>query len=109
MAHVGIIRKMDQHLDDARVQLVACKALTSLAANDANKVTLVAAGAHVRIIRAMDRHQDDAQVQEAACGALMNLAETTPTVDASSKRLRAVPPSAGAWGGQAADRQARER
>ncbi len=36
MAHVGITRKMDQHLDDARVQLVACKALISLAANEAN-------------------------------------------------------------------------
>ncbi len=35
--------------------------------NDANQVTLRAAGAHVLIIRAMDRHQDDAQVQELAC------------------------------------------
>ncbi len=35
--------------------------------NDANQVTLRAAGAHVLIILAMDRHQDDAQVQEMAC------------------------------------------
>ena len=53
---------------------MACGALWSLALNDANQVTLMAAEAHVRIIRAMDRHQDDARVQENACGALMKLA-----------------------------------
>ena len=74
MAHVFIIRMMDRNQDDAQVQLEACDALCDLADNDANQVTLMAAGVHVRIIRAMDRHQDDAQVQEKACGALCYLA-----------------------------------
>ncbi len=78
-AHVRIIRAMDRHQDDAKVQATACGALWNLAANDANQVTLVAAEAHVRIIRAMDLHQDDAKVQATACGALWNLASTTPT------------------------------
>ncbi len=55
-AHLRIIRAMDRHQDNARVQEKACGALFSLAVNDANRVTLVAAEAHVRIIRAMDRH-----------------------------------------------------
>ena len=62
MAHLRIFLKMDRNQGDAQVQLEACIALGNLAMNDANKVTLVAAGAHVRIIRAMDRHQDDARV-----------------------------------------------
>ena len=65
-AHVRIIRAMDRHQDDAKVQLSACGALWNLARNDANQVTLMAAEAHVRIIRAMDRHQDDAKVQTTA-------------------------------------------
>ncbi len=69
-----IICAMDQHQDDALVQTIACSALWFLAVNNANHVTLMAAGVHVRIIRAMDRHQDDARVQEKACDALWNLA-----------------------------------
>jgi hypothetical protein len=62
------------HQDDAKVQTVACGALSSLAFNVANEVTLVAAEAHARIICAMDRHQADAQVQDWACDALWSLA-----------------------------------
>ena len=68
MAHLRIFLKMDRNQGDAQVQLEACIALGNLAMNDANKVTLVAAGAHVRIIRAMDRHHDDARVQETEIG-----------------------------------------
>ncbi len=38
----------------------------NLSANDANKATLVAAGAHMRIIRAMDRLQSDARAPASA-------------------------------------------
>ncbi len=41
------------------MQEQACGTLWNLAANNANKETLMAAGAHVRILRAMDRSQDD--------------------------------------------------
>jgi hypothetical protein len=50
-AHVRIIRAMDRHQYNAKVQETACSALLSLATNDANKVTFMAAEAHVRIMR----------------------------------------------------------
>jgi hypothetical protein len=45
-------------------------ALRNLAANNANKMTLMAAEAHLSILHAMDRHQDSEKVQENACSAL---------------------------------------
>ncbi len=74
MAHVRIIRAMDRHQDYAQVQIMACNALMSLAANNADEVTLVAAEAHVSIVRAMDWHDDDANVLTVACRALITLA-----------------------------------
>jgi hypothetical protein len=68
---------MGRNQDDAQVQLKACAAFWNLAFNNANKVTLMAAGVHVRIIRAMDRHQDDAKVQHMACGARSGASQST--------------------------------
>ncbi len=42
-AHVRIIRAMDRHQDDERLQEKACGALRRLAHNDTNYVTLMAA------------------------------------------------------------------
>jgi hypothetical protein len=76
---------------DAQVQHFAIGALWNLAVNDANKVTLIEAGAHVRIIRAgpAPRPQDDAQqqVQNEACGALMNLAVWESAVQRARRML----------------------
>ena len=44
------LRAMDRHQDDETVQEKACGALANLAVNDANKATLVAAGAHLSIM-----------------------------------------------------------
>jgi hypothetical protein len=89
MAAVPNMRAMDRYQDDVQVQYNACSALTNLATKNANRETLVAAGAHLVIIRAMDRHQENAKVQEMACSALWSLAAN----DANQVTLVAAVPN----------------
>jgi hypothetical protein len=49
-------RAMDRHQDDAKLQTTACLVLIILAANAANRVTLVPNGVNVRIIEGGTLH-----------------------------------------------------
>jgi hypothetical protein len=72
-AHVLIIRAMDRHQDDARVHEWACRALSNLALNDANKMILAQA-ATAQIVLTMRRHPTEAELMWRACDALSQLA-----------------------------------
>ncbi len=68
-AHVRIIRAMDRHQDDAKVQAAACRALRNLTLNDANKMTLAQA-ATAQIVLPMRLHPTEAGLMWPACHAL---------------------------------------
>ena len=51
-----------------------CGAISNLALNDNNKVTIADAGGITTILSAMKTHSSNATVQENGCGALQNLA-----------------------------------
>ena len=65
---------MTAHAGHVGVNEYGCRALSNLAWNDANKVTIVAAGAIPVILEAMTAHAGHEGVNECGCRALANLA-----------------------------------
>ena len=83
MDHRGIdvvLKDMRQHPQDAKVQEKGCNALSSLAANKADREKIGAGGGVEAIVQAMGGHRGSEGVQRTGCEALRRLADNKDNV-----------------------------
>lgn len=68
----AIIRVMDAHREDVKIQCAACTALSITATNDTNRAEIASNGGIDSVLCAMEHEQDD--LQTCALASLVNLA-----------------------------------
>ena len=95
----ALVCGMQRYGADAAVQHGGCKALRSLALNNAVKAAIAAQGGIGAVRAAMDRHRESAGVQEEGCGALQNLALNNDADKAAIAAQGGIGAVLGAMGG----------
>ena len=83
---------MTAHASHANVNQFCCKVLANLAVNEANQVTIAAAGAIPVILKAMTAHAGHAGVNEQGCLALVRLARTHYAIQQAVKVAPTISP-----------------
>ena len=86
-----VLRAMQLHPLEAKVQWTACEALEVLARNNEEiQELIVGSNGITRIVDAMERHESDGRLQEFGCWALDRLTAHWTKDESVGKRVRAA-------------------